>query len=225
MGRARIHSVSAGAVIQETKTTVSYLEKIELHILFYISTNTTKANKMTKFHFIRHRPTVLEEFPLDVIRVHIFPCLDYESRIHFNQCLAPCDRLSKMMNPMAIRAHERKVRVNALKDIQYGLLDVQYPFSQEGATKRIKILTNYFRLHSNPLYFTIIKDNENYRNMTLSKIQEFTQELISYNGSVCINHRIRLVKEMTKLKKVIENSMPYGPDVKYSSHIYRLDFS
>ena len=72
---------------------------------------------MTKFHFIRHRPTVLDQFPLDVIRVHIFPSLDYESRINLNQCLPPWDRIQKKMDPLAIRKHDNCVRRAHINEI------------------------------------------------------------------------------------------------------------
>jgi len=179
---------------------------------------------VTKFPFIRHRPTVLDEFPLDVIRVFIVPYLDYESRINFNQCLPRWDRLSKKMDPVAVKTHERMLRVDTLKYIQYALRDIEYPFSQEGQNERIKLLTKYFHYHLNPLYFSIIEDNENYRNMTLSKIQEFTQSLITYRGDTCINRRLKLVKVMAKLRKKIENSGPYGPTIKYRRDLYRLEF-
>ena len=179
----------------------------------------------TKFPFIRQRPTVLDELPLDVIRVFIIPCLDYESRINFNQCLPPWDRISKKMKPMAIVAHERKVRVNTLKKIQYSLLNIEYPFSPDKENKRIKTLAKYFDLHLNPLYFSILKDNQGYRNMSLSKIREFTEELTVYREGCCINDHLKLIEVMTKLKKKIENSGPYGPCLRYSTDIHTLDFS
>ena len=178
----------------------------------------------TKFPFIRQRPTVLDELPLDVIRVFIIPCLDYCSRINFNQCLPPWDRISKKMYPMAVASHERNVRVNTLKNIQYTLLNIEDAFSPDGETKRIETLTKYFDLHLNPLYFSILKDNEGYRNMSLSKIQQYTEEVTVYSGADGVREH-EFVKVMANLKNKIENSGPYGPCVRYSSDKYSLDFS
>jgi hypothetical protein len=166
---------------------------------------------MTKFHFIRHRPTVLDEIPLDVIRVHIFPCLDYESRINLNQCLPPWDRLPNRMNTEMMRVHDLRVRIKHLESMN-GRLDDLYtwPYTEDKETKRMKVITDYFLLHLKPQYFDLVK-GQIYREVTLRKIDDFTYDLTKYRGNVCINVRLKLVKAMTKVKKLIQVSGPYHP--------------
>ena len=168
---------------------------------------------MTKFHFIRHRPTVLDELPLDVIRVHIFPCLDYESRINLNQCLPPWDRLPKRMNTEMMKVHDLRVRIKHLESLN-GRIDDLYtwPYTIEKETERFKVLTKYFTLHLKPQYFEMIK-KQMYRNVMLTKIDEFIDDLIRYQGNVCINVRERFIRAMVKMGKRIEASMPYPPTV------------
>ena len=169
--------------------------------------------KQTKFPYIRHRPTVLDELPLDVIRVHIFPCLDYESRTNLNQCLPPWDRLPKRMNTDMMRVHDLRIRIKHLESMN-GRIDDLYtwPYTIEKETKRFKVLTEYFTLHLTPPYFEIIK-KQMYRDVMLIKIDEFIDELITYRGNVCINVRLRMTKVMAKLRKIIQKSGPYPPTV------------
>jgi hypothetical protein len=169
--------------------------------------------KQTKFPYIRHRPTVLDELPLDVIRVHIFPCLDYESRINLNQCLPPWDRLPKRINTEMMRVHDLRVRIKHLESMN-GRMDDLYtwPYTEDKETKRIKLITDYFLLHLKPQYFEIVK-KELYRQVTLTKIDDFTYDLTKYGGNVCINVRLRLIKAMAKVRKMIQKSGPYPPTV------------
>ena len=166
-----------------------------------------------KFPYIRHRPTVLDELPLDVIRVHIVPCLDYESRINLNQCLPPWDRLPNRMNTEMMRVHDLRVRIKHLESLN-GRMDDLYtwPYTIEKETERFKVLTKYFALHLKPQYFEIVK-KEGYRKVTLVKIDEFTYDLTKYRGNVCINVRVRMTKAMAKLRKMIQKSGPYPPTV------------
>ena len=60
----------------------------------------------------------IDELPLDVIRVHIFPCLDYESRINLMMLLKPAERpeISKYypISSKLIRRIDMKTRASKI---------------------------------------------------------------------------------------------------------------
>jgi hypothetical protein len=173
---------------------------------------------MTKFHFIRHRPTVLDQFPLDIIRVHIFPSLDYESRINLNQCLPPWDRIQKKMDPLAIRKHDNCVRRAHINEIllKVTLLAIIHPYRNTDVTVA-KNLEKVLELHFNPMYFSYIKDSEIYRNGLLTHINQILQGTpVATPQSVAIAQN-NLVQTTKRLIKKITESGPYGPTVDYKA--------
>ena len=60
----------------------------------------------------------IDELPLDVIRVHIFPCLDYESRINLMMLLKPVERaeISKYypVSSKLLRRIDMKIRASKI---------------------------------------------------------------------------------------------------------------
>lgn len=60
----------------------------------------------------------IDELPLDVIRVHIFPCLDYESRINLMMLLKPEERpeISKYykISSKLLRRIDMKIRASKI---------------------------------------------------------------------------------------------------------------
>ena len=171
-----------------------------------------------KFHFIRHRPTVLDDFPLDVIRVHIFPCLDYESRININQCLPPWDRIQTKMNPLAIRKHDNGVRRAHINEILFKttMLASSHPHRNTD-TAVAKNLAKVLELHFNPMYFSYIQDSEIYRKGLLTnmdRILEGTPVAPPRSLSITQNDLILTTKRL--IEKIAESG-PYGPTVDYKS--------
>ena len=162
-------------------------------------------------------PTVLDELPLDVIRVYIFPCLDYESRISLNQCLPTWDRLSKRIDKESMEMHDFKVIAAAITSVQYKILD-----SYEDTTERFTLFTKLLKMHLLPRYFKIISSNKGYRNVTKMKISEFIDTCMTYNGRVDFDTRLRLVKACSKLRKKIENSGPYLDNPNAYMNVYML---
>lgn len=160
--------------------------------------------------FIKHRPTVFDEFPLEVIRYHIFLFLDYDSRINLNQCLPIWDRISKKMDKMSIRNHDRHIRI---ADISNRLNKINNTF---GVDKVIG-LTELFKLSILPLYFTLIQENITYRNQMISKADEFINQYNLNNIPGSIEIRKNLLSECNKLKKKIKQDMSYAPQPSYKN--------
>ena len=174
---------------------------------------------MTKFHFIRHRPTVLDEFPLDVIRVHIFPSLDYESRINLNQCLPPWDRIQNKMDPLAIRKHDVHVRRTHINSpLRKMILLAMRPMTTDSEITIAKNLAKVLELHFNPMYFSLVRDSEIYRKGLLAHIDIVLQEFpLNISSPSLINATSHLIQTTKRLVKKIAESGPYGPTVNYKA--------
>jgi hypothetical protein len=178
----------------------------------------------TKFPFIRHRPTVLDEFPLDVIRVHIFPSLDYETRINLNQCLPPWDRIQKKMDPMGIRLHDHLLRKKHITSKLSELVVLaSFDWGAKLNVKLIKKLSELFRLHLDPRYFSYLCDYEEYRNLLLSHFDTILNRPVDLRIPSISAARTQLIYVVNELQRKIEESGPYGPTVDYK-HVKRLTF-
>ena len=171
-----------------------------------------------KFHFIRHRPTVLDELPLDVIRVHIFPCLDYYSRINLNQCLPPWDRIQKKMDPMAIRKHDDHVRRTHINSpLRKMILLAMRPMTTDSEITIAKNLAKVLELHFNPMYFSLVRDSEIYRNGLLSNMDRILEGTpVAAPRSLSITQNDLILTTQRLIKKIAESG-PYGPTVNYKS--------
>ena len=155
------------------------------------------------FGFVKQRPTVLDELPLDIIRVYIFPRLDYESRIQLNRCLPPCDRLSKKMDRASVERHDRITTVATVKEYLYKLEWVWTP------NDRYKIAIKMFSLFFKPRYLNLVKHENGLRTVLLEKLD-------SLNGSHKVYHHhglypdigitTRLLKTMKRLKRRVLNT-------------------
>lgn len=152
--------------------------------------------------FVKHRPTVLDELPLDVIRVYIFPKLDYDSRIELNRCLPPWDRLSKKMNPASVNAHDRLTTVPEIKKY----LDKLNNNRIGDNTKRFKLIIQMFCLICRPRYINMTQYNFNFRQTLFDRLEHFKEEARRVN--VDINLKVRLIKVMKRLKNKLVNN-PY----------------
>ena len=147
--------------------------------------------------------TLLDELPIDVIREHIIPYLNYEERINLNQCIPASERISRRMNKGSIEKHEQSVMVNTirwyLEQIERGL---------EKNTK-IKIITRLFTLLLKPRYFSLIERHQSFRLSVINKIRGLIHDLIKMRTPVEIGARVKLASELKKLRKKIDESGPY----------------
>lgn len=162
-------------------------------------------------------PTVLDELPLDVIRVYIFPCLDYESRINLNQCLPSWDRLSRRIDKKSMEMHDFKAISAVITCVHDKILA-----SDHDSIERFRLFTKLLKMHFLPRYFKLIRLNQGYRNTTTRKISEFIDTCISYDGQIDLEHRLRLMKVCSKLRKKIESSGPYVDDTIAYMNTYML---
>jgi hypothetical protein len=153
--------------------------------------------------FVKQRPTVLDELPLDVIRSYIFPCLDYESRIELNRCLPPWDRLSKKMDRASVERHDRITTVATVKEYLYKLEWVWTP------NDRYKIAIKMFSLFFKPRYLNLVKHENGLRKVLLEKLDSLKSAQDSYHHRGVypdIGITTRLVKTMKRLKRRVLNT-------------------
>ena len=159
------------------------------------------------FGFVKQRPTVLDELPLDVIRVYIFPRLDYESRIQLNRCLPPCDRLSKKMDRASVERHDIVTTTHVVKEY---LLKLEWVWTPND---RYKIAIKMFALFFKPRYLNLVRHNNNFRSVLLNKLDSLKIPQQGYRGVYAdIDITTRLVKTMKRLKRRVLNT-PFENDI------------
>uniref|UniRef100_A0A6C0AMD5 Uncharacterized protein n=1 Tax=viral metagenome TaxID=1070528 RepID=A0A6C0AMD5_9ZZZZ len=143
-----------------------------------------QKKKISQGTFIRKRPTVLDNLPLDTISDHIFPYLDYETRINMNQCLPVWDRVQKKMAPQSLMKHQINYCVSVVGSI---LLSLEHreetvldrPWVYRG-DKRIQRIIQMLRLFLKDEYFSLYTNFEKFRRVFIAKIVEMDQ-LTHYN--------------------------------------------
>lgn len=96
---------------------------------------------MSLLRFIHHTPvgkaTYLDLLPVDVLRHHLIPFLDWEDRIHINMLTPPGDRTPPNKIPKSsIAQHQLVMTVPALKSKMRKVADIQY---QRGHSKYIEV--------------------------------------------------------------------------------------
>jgi hypothetical protein len=172
--------------------------------------------------FVKQRPTVLDELPLDVIRVFIFPRLDYESRIQLNQCLPPWDRLTKKMPRASIERHDEIAVVGEVRRLLFNL-EQSYTFHRapDWLEKRYKDFIHLFSILQRPRYLSIIFCRGSFRKSVLDKIEEIYNTLP--DDKVDIGVKERLLSTITRLRKKIQAAAPYGPN-RMSDDVEPLSF-
>jgi hypothetical protein len=175
------------------------MNEAPLHRMFYA----TNFKSRPALRFIRYRPTVLDNFPHEVIREYIFPHLDYESRIQLNQCLPPWDRLSKKIPEGLIEAHDSMIVCTEIK--KYILrLDLEFNLNS-----RYALVIKLFRLFFRPRYFHIIQTSTFFRETLIKKAMDFIEEICINNSNIDIDIKVRLISLITRLLKKIKKQGPY----------------
>jgi hypothetical protein len=165
--------------------------------------------------FIKHRPTVLDKLPLDVIKYRIFAHLDYDSRINLNQCLPIWDRLSTKMPKQSILKHDIDLRVKIIQRILNRIGEETWDHSTYAFTPvlkgdtRILEMIKMFKYLQQPPYFKIISLFPSFHKAVVAKIQELEatplEDKLSYSGD-CIDN---FTLEITKLKSKIEKEKDF----------------
>jgi hypothetical protein len=158
--------------------------------------------------FVKQRPTVLDELPLDVIRVFIFPRLDYESRIQLNQCLPPWDRLTKKMPRASMESHDEMAVVSEVKRLLFNL-EQTYTFHRPPGwlEKRYKGVIHLFSILQRPRYLSIIFCRGSFRKSVLDKIEHIYNTLPDHDVDIGVKER--LLSTLTRLRKKIQAAAPY----------------
>ena len=161
--------------------------------------------------FIKHRPTVLDILPMDVIKHQIFAYLDYESRINLNQCLPIWDRIPSKMPKQSILKHDIEFRIRILKRMLNSLNETTVNIYTGHTTNvlsgdaRIMLSTKLFKAFQEPMCFSIIKLYTRFRDVVVRKINEF-EESIAEDYSLYSNGLVdNFILEINNLKNKMEN--------------------
>jgi len=160
--------------------------------------------------------TYIDYLPIDVIRVHIMPHLNYSERFGLNMCIPAIDGIPRRMKKESIEKHDHMLRIPVIK--RY----LDYCFWPFG-TDQIQNMTKLFQLLQEPQYFSIIQRSFNFRAVVLTKIPQLMKSLIEFKGEVELGVRLKLASELKNLRNKIDTSGPYT-DKKFD-HVPLLSFA
>jgi hypothetical protein len=167
------------------------------------------AKKNPHKYFIKHRPTVLDELPHDVIRSFIFPCLDYNSRINLNLCLPTWDRIPTKMNKQSVDKFDKEIRTKVISD----QLTRQQSIPSRDSNNRIIITTHIFETLRCPLFFRLIKEHLPFKTTVVAKIDELLHDM--RNLRVDVKVKRKFTSETLALRKMINKNGPYNQSRTY----------
>jgi hypothetical protein len=160
--------------------------------------------------------TYIDYLPIDVIRMHIMPHLNYSERFGLNMCIPAIDRIPHRMKKDSIEKHDHILRVPIIKKY----LDCCFwPFGAE----QVQNMTLLFQLLQEPQYFSILERSSNFRAVVLTKIPQLIESLINFKEDIELGLRIKLASELKNLRNKIVGSGPYT-DKKFD-HIPLLSFT
>ena len=181
-----------------------------------------KKKKCLK-NFTRQRPTVFDEFPMFVIEYHIFPYLDYQTRISLNQCLPPWDRIQTKMNPQSIQKHQINYCVNVVASMLSSLEEKispawNAPWLYRG-DRRIQRMIEMLSLFLKDEYFAIYTNFGNFRTNFSAKIDDMQALCHQYNNLyskvwldelilLCNSLRDKILNYKGKLTNIVLNQIP-----------------
>ena len=165
--------------------------------------------------FIRHRPTVLDDFPMYVIQHHIFPYLDYDSRINLNQCLPIWERVPTKMSAESMMKHDIDLRVKIIQRILNRIAEEAWDYTTysfmavlKGDTRMLEMI-KLFKLLQQPPYFKMISLFPTFHKAVVEKIQNLEntphEDKKSYSNE-CVD---KFTLEITKLKSKIEKEKDF----------------
>ena len=181
-----------------------------------------KKKKCLK-NFTRQRPTVFDEFPMFVIECHIFPYLDYQTRISLNQCLPPWDRIQTKMNPQSIQKHQMNLCISIVASIlssleqkQENTWNAQWVYNGD---RRIQRMIEMLRLFLKDEYFAIYTNFGSFRRAFSLKIDEMQELANQYDNlysrtwldeliSTCNTLRDKILNYNGELTSIVRNKMP-----------------
>jgi hypothetical protein len=159
---------------------------------------------------IKSRLTVFDNLPLEVIRTFILPHLNYEERIHLNRCLPVQDRFSRKMDPKSILKHDYMIAISSMDIRLRACRDVS-------DSKKYKNIIAMFKNLQGVRCFRMIAENPEFREITITKMNEMMHDLIRVEIQIDLNQRLKLASEIKKLRKKIQLNSPYGPEIRYDT--------
>jgi hypothetical protein len=151
--------------------------------------------------------TYIDYLPIDVIREHIMPHLNYSERFGLNMCIPTIDRIPKRMNKLSIEKHDQIMRIPILKKY----LDIS--FFSTGSTQ-VKNMAIVMKLLQEPLYFDIVKRSTPFRDTIIRKVPELIRGLIKLKEHIELGLKVSLASELKNLRNKIDVSGPYT-DIRY----------
>ena len=155
--------------------------------------------------------TMLSQLPSDVLRAHVFPYLDYTSRMALNQTLPSYDRYVRRISLKDRLSH----------DIEANLSISKHCLHMEGARGKYKkwcIWRNYCKSILSHRVSTLIQCRVSMRTVLLAKLAEFSDQLATeIIPSMPYLEKIELIQLMHDTKVFI-HSLPYLNFVKNNAY-------
>jgi hypothetical protein len=159
------------------------------------------------FHTPVGEPTYLDTLPVDVIRHHLMPFLDWEDRIHVNRLTPPADRtLPNKIPKDRIIAHQMYI---SSRDM-YSKLRRAYGY-RGSMKKTIAVKLNFLRY--------VLKDHNIFiARYSLTFREQLHQKLVEFSDPEVIR-RIRLIAQRTELNSLVSSLMGKLAELPFSHYI------
>jgi hypothetical protein len=150
--------------------------------------------------------------PLEVIREHIMPCLDWYGRLHLNMVLKPHERIATQIQPvkliqMTMQVNLTNIKKTILKVEKTGIIsEMNYRSRHTEADRRWALLEMFETLEQN---LTLTQHNMNFRNEVLNKIDEFIVEEPVYLSQMPQPFLNRFYKISATLRTTMTEKYPF----------------
>jgi len=142
----------------------------------------------------------MDNIPMDVIRYHLFPLLDFDSRINMNQCLPVCDRVPKKFDAAFLERHQRNMCVFTLSSYLNTIADMPV------GDKKFKKIKKMFKILQTPTFMTFTKKYARLHEEMINKAIEMRTAATYYGTNGSLEVKVALIKEAKKLQAALESA-------------------
>jgi len=155
---------------------------------------------------------LFDSLPLEVIREHIMPCLDWCGRLHLNMVFKPHERIVTQIQP--VRLIQMTMQIN-MTNIKRSILKVEkaeianqihYWSRHTVDDRRWAFLEMFETIEQN---LTLTQHNKNFRNGVLNKIDEYVIVEPEYLSQMPEPFLIRFYKIVSTLRTTITEKYPF----------------
>jgi hypothetical protein len=160
---------------------------------------------------------LIDCLPLEVIREHIMPCLDWFGCLHINMLLKPHERIVRQIQPVKLKQVEILINQNKIKTALNNVNDFDFITvkREEVETNRIWSILELFETVKQNL--AIVQYSAGFRKALLDKIDTVINETPETWSKMPEEFHLRFAQLFPALKNTIIERFPYLYQLKLSN--------